>query len=195
IASLGKIFRNSIDSFPSTKKYLIDGVAKTKKIKNQLNKSKKLKCGISWKSSNPYVGDEKSIPLEIFLSIFDGVEIELINLQHDINDDEKEFFRKKNVSLIVLNVDLYNDLDETLSLIEACDLVISSSNTIAHMAGSIGKLGAVIIPFASGRFWYWHEIKNTSLWYPSISVFKQNDQGDWSFPIQRANEFLRANFE
>ena len=58
-----------------------------------------------------------------------------------INESEKSSFEEKHsISLnSIKNLDKFNDLNGLLSLIEACDFVVTSSNITAHLAGSIGK--------------------------------------------------------
>ena len=88
------------------------------------------------------------------------------------------------------DIDLFDDLDSVLSLVNACDVVLSSSNTIAHLAGALGKRTILIVPYETGKFWYWHEINHHSLWYPSIRVFTQKKQGDWSDVMSEVFDFM-----
>ncbi len=194
IASLGMVFRNHIDSFPLENKYLICDENITNSIKPKLKKTNKLRCGISWKSSNRFLGDEKSIPINIFLSIFNDLEFDFINLQHDIGADEINLLNSNKITPFISEMDIYNNLDVLLSMINLCDLIVTSSNSIAHLAGALGKKCIVIVPYCVGKFWYWHERNGMSLWYPSIKVFKQVKQGDWAEPIIDANNYLRTNF-
>ena len=43
-------------------------------------------------------------------------------------------------------IDNLNDLDGLGSLISACDFIISTSNTNAHLAGALGKTTYLILP-------------------------------------------------
>jgi len=190
IASLGQLFRLDQKSFKDNSQYLISKNTENKFQKN----NNKIKCGISWRSTNSYVGDQKSFSLEEFLKIFSGLDFELINLQYDISPEEKEYLMKYNISSTLTDIDLYNDLTSTLDLINQCDLTVTVSNSIAHFAGALSKPGIVLTPFAVGKFWYWHENFDRSLWYPSLKVFKQKSQGDWTIPVNLSNYFLRENF-
>lgn len=92
------------------------------------------------------------------------------------------------------NLNLFDDIDGLLGAIESCDVVVTTSNTTAHLAGACGKETLLLLPKAVGKFWYWQDINNISLWYPSIKVFRQNKQGDWSDPVNKAREYLERRF-
>jgi len=63
-------------------------------------------------------------------------------------------------------------------------MVITTSNTTAHLAGAIGKKVILLLPFSKGRFWYWHHKNKKSLWYPSVTVNEQLKMDDWLEVIQ-----------
>ncbi len=189
IASLGQLFRIDLDSFKDGGQYLI-----SKGAEGSSQKNKKIKCGISWRSTNSSVGDQKSFSLEEFLKIFIGLDFELVNLQYDITPQEKEYLIKYSASNTITDIDLYDDLVSTMDLINNCDVTVTVSNSMAHFAGALSKPGIVLTPFAIGKFWYWHENYDRSLWYPSLRVYKQRSQGDWTIPINLSNHFLKDNF-
>jgi ADP-heptose:LPS heptosyltransferase len=64
-------------------------------------------------------------------------------------------------------------------LIDACDFIITVSNTNAHIAGALGKKSFLLLPKGKGRLWYWSSFKNKSIWYPSIEIIEQNFPGEW----------------
>jgi ADP-heptose:LPS heptosyltransferase len=91
-------------------------------------------------------------------------------------------------------VDVFSDIDGLLALIDACHVVLTTSNVTAHLAGAIGKKAAVLLPSGKGRLWYWHD-QPQSIWYPSLSLFSQTDNGDWSDPILKASNWIRNSVE
>ena len=72
------------------------------------------------------------------------------------------------------------DIDGLAALIEACDLVITISNTTAHLAGALGKPVFLLLPYSQGRLWYWQTQRSNTLWYPGMRVFRQQTPGDWA---------------
>lgn len=77
------------------------------------------------------------------------------------------------------DVDNREDLDGLAALIEACDCVLTVSNTTAHMAGALDKRTWVLRSRIAG-FWYWRLGLNRGGWYPSTEVLAQDDDGGWT---------------
>lgn len=198
IGSIGQFFKNNIEDFERIpKKYLVPNDLLVKKFKESPLLFKKINCGISWKSSNPTVGMSKSIALDSLSSILKLKEsINFINLQYgDVELEIDALKRELELDLSsVPELDLFNDIDGILALIEACDIVVTTSNSTAHFSGAIGKETLLLLPYSSGKFWYWHDIDRESLWYPSIKIFRQKKQGDWSHPVSEVTEYLEKRF-
>ena len=102
----------------------------------------------------------------------------------------------ENIDFIHLDeIDNTNNLYELAALIESCDVVITISNTTAHIAGALGKKTFLLLPLSGkGRFWYWSEFNGKNLWYASIKIFSQIKAGDWEHPIQKVKNEL-INFK
>jgi len=150
-------------------------------------------CGVSWKSQNKSFGIEKSVHLDDLGEIFLMAGVEFVNLQYgDVSEDIQYLEKKFNIKIRqAKNLDLFNNIEGLLSLVDCCDFVITSSNINAHLAGAIGKKGAVIVPSGRGKFWYWHSDSGVSLWYPSLKIFDQGTIGDWRFPVDQAVSWIK----
>ena len=89
-------------------------------------------------------------------------------------------------------IDNFNDLDGHATLIDACDFVITVSNSTAHIAGALGKETYLMLPLGFAAIWYWsNQLDNKSIWYPSISVFQKTIVNDWEAPVQTINNLLK----
>jgi tetratricopeptide (TPR) repeat protein len=154
--------------------------------------SGKLVCGISWRSANKESGTDKSIRLTDLEPVLSNPNLTLVNLQYGDVDAEIEKFSALGNRHIrqFKGLDIYKDIDSLLSLIDACDLIVTTSNVTAHLAGAIGKKGCVIVPHAKGRIWYWHLDDIVSTWYPSLRVFYQEDPYNWSGAIRQAAQWV-----
>jgi len=197
IGSIGQFFRRNIEDFKrSPQKYLLANDCLVKKLKQSSLFSQKITCGISWKSNNPTVGSKKSLSLHGLSSLLGLNEVNFINLQY--GDTQVEVRAAKDALDVHLenvpDIDLFDDIEGLLAVIEACDIVVTTSNSTAHFSGAIGKETLLLLPYSAGKFWYWHDLDGKSLWYPSIKVFRQKKQGDWSQPIIEAKEYLEKRF-
>jgi tetratricopeptide (TPR) repeat protein len=81
------------------------------------------------------------------------------------------------------------DLAETAALVATLDLVITTDTSIAHLAGAMGK--SVWILLAHLADWRWMQRVETTPWYPTARLFRQQKSGDWNGVLKRVSEQLR----
>jgi len=150
--------------------------------------------GLSWKSSNKKFGAEKSMQLCDLAPILSLPTLSFVNLQYgDVAADISEARQLLGVTVHeVAKLDLFNDIDGLMALVAACDVVVTTSNVTAHIAGSIGKRAVVLVPAGKGCLWYWQGGSN-NLWYPSLTRIAQQRAGDWSSAILAAATWVREN--
>ena len=107
---------------------------------------------------------------------------------------EHEFKNKYGVEILKLEeIDNFNDIDGLASLIDACDQVVSVSNTTVHIAGSIGKETYLMLPQGKGRLWYWSKEKEQSIWYKSVQVIEQTKIGCWKSVVENIKNKLNKS--
>ena len=82
------------------------------------------------------------------------------------------------------------DFADTAALISALDLVITIDTGVAHLAGAMGKMTWVLLPFVAD--WRWLMERNDSPWYPTMRLFRQPRLRDWEAVIQQIAKELRA---
>ncbi len=148
--------------------------------------------GISWKTSNKDNGSARSIDLVKFLPIAQETGIRFLNLQYgEVSDEIAQARQLTNGAFETAeDLDIFNDLDGLLALIDACDFVLTIDNVTAHLAGSIGKKTAVMIPLGKGEYWYWQG-KTVSEWYPSLDLLYQESVNDWSSALEAAAAWVK----
>ena len=187
MGSMGLYFQKNINQNNLQKKipYSLDS-----KIPGKI---KKLRCGISWKSTNKIFGNKKSIELDSLKNILSNENIEFINLQYsdetkEINQIEKKLNRK---IFTEHQIDCFNDIDGVASLIKSCDFVITVSNSNAHISGKLGVKTFLLLPFNDGKLWYWGlNTDKDIVWYPSILPIRQESSNNWNSCLQKLyNEF------
>jgi len=185
-ASLGQYVRRAPSAFPTERRaYLQADAARAARYRAQLLTGGKTRLiGVSWVSKNPDFGIHKSSRLREWGPIWDaaGDHTQFVDLQYGDTTEERA---ATPLDLQHLDdLDLFNDLDGLAALITACDLVITVSNTTAHLAGALGVPVWVLVPAGNGTLWYWSPAV-APLWYPSARVFKQSRVNDWSDVIDR----------
>ena len=78
------------------------------------------------------------------------------------------------------------DFSDTAAVIEKLDLVITIDSSVAHLAGALGKKTFMLLPYSTD--WRWFEDTNTTIWYSSMQIFRQEKEGEWELPFKRLKE-------
>lgn len=157
--------------------------------------SKKMYCGISWRSFNERLGNAKSIRIEDIEKNINLKKFSSINLQY--YEDENLLKRTYKMAFSnEVNIDALNDLEGLFYAVSRCNLIITVSNSLAHIAGSLGIKTALIIPKKEYKLWYWdHQTSDKqSILYPSIKVFECENQRELEDIFKNINLFIDANF-
>jgi tetratricopeptide (TPR) repeat protein len=153
---------------------------------NRYSNTEIKRIGISWKSKNQKLN--KDLSVSNILQSLKNRNAEIVNLQYGDISDLEDISRKQNIDIkLYEEIDKYHHLEELLMIIDSCDLVITSSNLTAHLAGILGKNTILFLPSRDDALWYWQSDENKSKWYPSINIIsldnnnikdiiKKNDQ-------------------
>ena len=199
VGSLFKYFRTDVESFGRSKfPYLQDDQDLTASLRvtlsQQMNEDRRINCGIAWRSANKEIGVHKTITISKLAPILALEKFKFVNLQYgDVSADFKALEEGVSQKIHrIPGVDLFDDLDGVLSLIQACDLILTCSNSVAHMAGALNKKTILMLPFDAGKFWYWHAVGGQSLCYPSIKLFSQSRQGSWDEVIEQVKAYMET---
>ena len=184
------IFKKLVDldspwgsSFISNEELII-----TEKTFVELKKDKFLNVGISW-SGNP------NYPRDNFRSIsFDKIEKFLLE-NKDINFYKLSRDIKKNnfidyetfPNLIDLSE---KNLFEIATTLGQFDLVVSSDTSIIHLAGILNIQSFLLLNYNSD--WRWFLEKKETIWYPSVTVIKQNKLNSWDNVFIELNKILKS---
>jgi len=75
------------------------------------------------------------------------------------------------------------DFADTAAIVANLDLVITIDTSVAHLAGAMGVPVWVLVAHAPD--WRYHLGRSDNPWYPSMRLFRQERDGDWSAPIAR----------
>jgi len=196
IGDLGSLFIKNAGNLKNTsKKYITSDPVLSNQLQNTLRTKNKRICGLSWVSKNDDIGSSKSVTLEMLKPILEIKDIIFIDLQYNNTQDERNKFLINHGIKIhkIESIDSFNDLNGVTSLIDACDFIITVSNTNAHIAGALGKKTFLLLPRGKGRLWYWTFKNNQSLWYDSIKIVQQKILGKWDEPIKSLIKFIRRS--
>jgi len=194
LGSLGRHLRRSWSDFPQrTAGYLRWDPGRAQALRDRLSEPETLVCGISWTSRSARTGRFKSLSLRDLAPLLGLGGVRFVDLQYGDTSQERQALGPELEAKLnhLDDVDNDRDIDGLAALIGACDVVVTVSNTTAHIAGAVGKTTFVMLPYARGRLWYWHEDRSDSPWYPNTRLFRQSVQSDWSQVIAEVSAALR----
>ena len=193
IGSLGRYFLlSTADFFNRSSPYLFSNIEIKDKFKVQVQEKKNLICGLSWSSNAARNARNKSFNLFDLSPIFTNRKMSFIDVGYmDTAQERYQLSRKYAIEIKKFSeINSFEDINGLTALIDMCDLIITCSNTCAHIAGALGKKVYLLLPKYKGKFWYWQDINGISLWYPSVSILRQEEGGSWHAPIQKLKTIL-----
>lgn len=196
LVDLGAQLRPSRESFPDRTAHIAASPSRVAAFRKRYtqHKSGNLVVGLAWRSMGVDTASTKSIPLEFLKPILLTPGITFVSLQYGDVQSEVDSLCRSGAYEILTESDLnpVEDLEGHLAQVGAMDLVISTSNTAAHAAGSMGIPTWCLLPnlLGEGLRWIWLHEQNTCLWYPQTHLYKQMRAGDWTDPIARASADL-----
>jgi hypothetical protein len=153
----------------------------TAKPKKLYSKDNTLKVGIRW-AGNPEFEHQQHRRFDpqplIDLHEVEGVTLYSLQRDEDLVD---------GLPFADLR-DQMKTWEDTASIIAGLDLVITSCTSIAHLAGALGKETWVIVPVLP--YYVWAKPGNKSVWYDSVTVFRQEKYNEWDAPLNAIRQSL-----
>ena len=155
-----------------------------------------LKVALSWCSRRAdRLGPRKSVPLTALAPLLRVPGTTFVDVQYgDTGPERNSVMAETGVRLHRLeDVDFLNDLEDVLAVIEACDLLITTSNATAHLAGALGKRTWLLVLSENPPFPYWsHDGGHRSDWYPAVEVLSRKDLETWPELVRYGARRLEA---
>lgn len=181
LCSLPGLLGTRLESIPAAPAYLYPREAR------RVLGLGELQVGIAWSSSNPRNGAARSLPLPDLARALQRPGVRLVNLQHgDTQKDEKALLRREGIQLLPAGrgkagAAADGDLLDYADWVAGCDLVVTIDNTLAHLAGALGRPTWVLLHQSPS--WRWFLNREDSPWYPGARLFRQPARGDWATPL------------
>ena len=176
VGSLGRYLRRDFASFPKHEGYLKADPDKTARLRRkyeEIARGRRI-VGVAWKSRRRVYGKSKSTTPSDLGAILEVPGTLFVNLQYgDCAEEIKAAKEKFGVEIHQdPEIDALTDIDGFFALVAAMDLVISTSNSAAHVAGALNIPTWLLLPHGRGALWYWFLQREDSPWYPSMKIFR-----------------------
>lgn len=153
--------------------------------------------GLSWRSRNARFGAPKSLDVGDLLPLLRRKDLFWVDLQY--GDTTAEHAAAAQAGLELWRdpaIDPLADLDAAAAQYAGLDLVITASNTAAHLAGALGLPTWLLLPAPGhGLLWYWQTGRTDNAFYPGVCCFRQEaGEAGWTGAVERVSEALAGHF-
>jgi tetratricopeptide (TPR) repeat protein len=189
LMSLPAVFRTAVDTVPWLGPYLdaepeltAEHEAKLRAVGGGL-----LRVGVAWAGNPRYKADgRRSMKLATLLPLFLTKSVTWVSLQ---KGEACEQLKEVADEVVILDGSSGDkNLAETAALVATLDVVITTDTCIAHLAGAMGKPVWIMLPHLAD--WRWMEKVETTPWYPTARLFRQESPGDWEEVLERVSAEL-----
>ncbi|HEY6837797.1 MAG TPA: tetratricopeptide repeat protein [Geobacteraceae bacterium] len=187
IMSLPYLLQTRLESIPADVPYLVVPDEMRLGWRNRLANLPGIKVGLVWAGNRMYAHDAwRSVPLHRFSDLAHIEGVRLVSLQK--GEDAGQWQKLGWGGLDWMG--MCDDYLDTAALVSELDLVISVDTSVAHLAGALGKPIWLLNRYESE--WRWMLDRKDSPWYPTMSIFRQEERGNWNDVIERvAGELAR----
>jgi hypothetical protein len=195
LMSLPRIVGTDLHSIPSDVPYLQAVPERIEHWQVRLHQYPGFKVGIVWQGRPSARADRmRSIALKYFEPLA-AVGARLISLQKGPGSEQlAELAGRFEV------VDIAGELDveggafmDTAAVMKNLDLVITSDTAPAHLAGALGV--PVWVALSLAPEWRWMLDRADSPWYPTMRLFRQSQDRDWTRLFQAMAQELSREIE
>ncbi len=160
--------------------YLFVDAARQAPWRDRLAAFKNRRIGLAYAGSATHRNDHnRSIALAAFLEAL-PLGPDYFLLQTELRAGDADLLRSRP-DITPLGGEI-RDFVDTAAICLELDMVISVDTSIAHLAGALGRPLIVLIPYDPD--WRWGLGTETSVWYPSATIWRQRTRGDWTNALQ-----------
>jgi len=176
LMSLPYLLKTSWKLIPITSPYLYADQSKVATWGEKLSKDS-FKVGICWQGGTTKIDVGRSFSLSLFEGISKIPNVQLISL-HKGEGEGQITNIDFDVTTLGSGFDAGQDAFlDTAGVMMNCDLIITSDTSVAHLAGALGRPTWVALQYIPASFWMLG--RSDSLWYPTMTLFRQKSRGDW----------------
>ncbi len=139
--------------------------------------------GLVWAGDPRHPNDaERSVRLEDLAPLFAVPAVRWFSLQ--LGGARDQLFASPWAERMVDLAPRLDDFAASAAVLRDLDLLVTVDTSAAHLAGALGRPGFVMLPYIDCD-WRWLDEGETTPWYPSLRLFRQDAPRDWSGVAQR----------
>lgn len=137
-----------------------------------------LKVGLCWTGNQAQARNhDRSIPLEMLLPLAEDPNVMLYSFQCSPGgDDLKRLVAGDLICDLGPEIEREGWVTTGIALMDM-DLLITVCTSMAHLAGAMQVPAWTML--CADPYWVWSRAGDTTPWYPSMRLFRQQTLGDW----------------
>jgi tetratricopeptide (TPR) repeat protein len=191
VGSLPRYRRRRAEDFPRHDGYLKADPARVAYWKERLDAlGSGPKVGLSWRGGTVLTrSSARSLTLEELAPILTTPAVHFVSLQYGDCQAELNSFRGTHGIEIHHWPEAIDDYDETAALVSALDKVVSVCTAVVNLTGALNRPIWVMAPLVPDARYGWQG--PSSIWYPSMRVFRQPRLNAWAPVIADVRRSLR----
>lgn len=187
VMELPGAFGTSYKTIPSAVPYIHVNPIAQQQSRSLLGRSQGLrKIGVVWQSGN--WNPARSLPAVLLSPLLKLPGCRFFSFQRGPARSDLSVLR--NVAFVHDTAEHSPDIADTAADLVNMDLIITVDTMLAHLAGALGKKVWMLLPFEAD--WRWMLDTSISPWYPTMTLFRQSSQGDWSDVIHAVTEKMTS---
>ncbi len=186
LLSLPRAFHTLLETIPSHTPYLRASPERLTKWNTRLGPKHGLRVGLIWAGNPAHHRDHvRSIELSILAPLLDA-DATFFSLQKDIRPPDAAVLAGR--SDVIQIAEELADFSDTAAAMAQLDLIISVDTSTVHLAGALGRPVWILLPYLPD--WRWLLDRDTSPWYPTARLFRQDETRQWDSVIPRVQAAL-----
>jgi tetratricopeptide (TPR) repeat protein len=188
LLSLPALLGTDLNSIPATAPYLRVSDAKVSQWKQRLQlSSSQLNVGIACSGNVHHQNDvNRSMPLSAFTPLLADKRLNLFLVQKDLRKEDSVFYEQAgNIQFLGASI---GDFEDSAAIVQNLDIIISVDTSLVHLAGALGKEVLVLLPWVAE--WRWLMDRKDSPWYPTATLIRQPNPGNWNAVIEAVGQLL-----
>ena len=190
VMSLPLAFKTELATVPAGGRYLAADAGKISYWASVLGPKTKPRIGLVWSGSATHQDDHnRSLKLQVLLDALPQG-YQFVSLQKEARSWDLPLV--EDATMLQHFGERLTSFSDTAALCELMDLIISVDTSVAHLSGALGRPTWVLLPFVPD--WRWMLNRQDSPWYPTMRIYRQTAQREWTQVLNAVARDLAINY-
>jgi tetratricopeptide (TPR) repeat protein len=189
IMSLPGVLGVTIDNLARMQNYISADEKLYRAWLQHLGPKHRLRVGFCWSGRrDTWINRYKGMSVDDMISLIKrNPNYDWINLQLDASAEDTQ--KLIDAGVVKYSLPIKNFADSA-ALIATLDVVVTVDTAVAHLSASLGRPTWIMLGNHAVD-WRWLLNRDTCPWYLTAKLFRQQQRGDWSYPLEQVDRYLK----